>query len=120
MGLGGGSVFLLAALLFENTTQLQAQGMNLFFFLPVGLVSLLLHQKNRLISWRTALPVIFGGLAGSVGGAFLAPLLPGDFLRNALAFLLLFLGTKELFSKPAEPENTPLFSEKQDDSAPHR
>ena len=63
MGLGGGGVLLLW-LAFSGMDQLAAQGVNLFFILPVGAAGLWLHRKNGLVAWRAALPMGVGGLAG--------------------------------------------------------
>ena len=63
MGLGGGGVLLLW-LAFSGMDQLAAQGVNLFFILPVGVAGLWLHRKNGLVAWRAALPMGVGGLAG--------------------------------------------------------
>ena len=51
MGLGGGGVLLLW-LAFSGMDQLAAQGVNLFFILPVGAAGLWLHRKNGLVAWR--------------------------------------------------------------------
>ena len=67
MGLGGGGVLLLW-LAFSGMDQLAAQGVNLFFILPVGAAGLWLHRKNGLVAWRAALPMGVGGLAGGGGG----------------------------------------------------
>ena len=104
MGLGGGCVFMIAALLMGSSGQLQAQGMNLLFFLAAGLVSLIIHQKNRMIRWRTALPVMMGGLLGGIVGAMSAPLLEEDLLRKIFAAFLLFMGAKEFFMKDDKKE----------------
>ena len=48
MGLGGGGVLLLWLSLL-GMDQLTAQGVNLFFILPVGAVGLWLHRKNGLV-----------------------------------------------------------------------
>ena len=71
MGLGGGGVLLLW-LAFSGMDQLAAQGVNLFFILPVGAAGLWLHRKNGLVAWRAALPMGVGGLAGLGAGVALA------------------------------------------------
>ena len=70
MGLGGGGVLLLW-LAFSGMDQLAAQGVNLFFILPVGAAGLWLHRKNGLVAWRAALPMGVGGLAGLGAGVAL-------------------------------------------------
>ncbi len=96
MGLGGGCVFLVAQLLVHDVAQLVAAGMNLLFFIPIGIVSLFFHQKNKLIKWKNALPAIFGGVLGGAAGALLSPLLPEFVLRYAFAGLLVVMGIKQI------------------------
>ena len=55
MGLGGGGVLLLW-LAFSGMDQLAAQGVNLFFILPVGAAGLWLHRKNGLVALAGRLP----------------------------------------------------------------
>ena len=87
MGLGGGGVLLLW-LAFSGMDQLAAQGVNLFFILPVGVAGLWLHRKNGLVAWRAALPMGVGGLAGLGAGVALAGRLPGTALSKLLGLLL--------------------------------
>lgn len=47
LGLGGGMVLILYLTLIAGTGQLEAQGINLFFFLPIAAVSLFFHTKNK-------------------------------------------------------------------------
>ena len=92
MGLGGGGVLLLW-LAFSGMDQLAAQGVNLFFILPVGAAGLWLHRKNGLVAWRAALPMGVGGLAGLGAGVALAGRLPA--LSTRLGRLLAGVGGRE-------------------------
>ena len=94
MGLGGGGVLLLW-LAFSGMDQLAAQGVNLFFILPVGAAGLWLHRKNGLVAWRAALPMGVGGLAGLGAGVALAGRLPGTALSKLLGLLLAVVAVRE-------------------------
>lgn len=99
MGFGGGFVLIIYLTVFADTNQITAQGVNLLFFLPVALVSLIIHQKNHLISWKTLLRLLPGGILGILLGAFIAAHLNVDFLQKLFGGLLIFVGCKELFHK---------------------
>ncbi len=99
MGFGGGFVLIIYLTVFENINQITSQGVNLLFFLPVALVSLIIHQKNRLISWKTLIKLLPGGILGILLGSFISTNINVDFLQKLFAGLLLFVGCKELFHK---------------------
>lgn len=103
MGFGGGFVLIIYLTAFAGVNQITAQGVNLLFFLPVALVSLLIHQKNRLIKWKVLLKLIPGGLLGIASGAFIAAHIDVSFLQKMFAGLLIFVGFKELFHKNVDP-----------------
>lgn len=102
MGFGGGFILIIYLTAFTNTNQLTAQGVNLLFFLPVALISLLIHQKNRLIRWKTLLRLIPGGILGILTGAFVSAHIDVNFLQKMFATLLIFVGFKEIFHKNSE------------------
>lgn len=99
MGFGGGFVLIIYLTAFAEVNQITAQGVNLLFFLPVALVSLVIHWKNGLVKWKVLLKLIPGGLLGIVIGAFTASHINVGFLQKLFAGLLIFVGFKELFHK---------------------
>lgn len=106
MGFGGGFILIIYLTAFTDTNQLTAQGVNLLFFLPVALISLLIHQKNRLIRWKTLLRLIPGGILGILAGAFVSAHIDVDFLQKMFAALLIFVGFREIFHKKSEKDLT--------------
>ena len=48
LGLGGGMILILYMTIFAGYTQLDAQGINLIFFIPIALLSLIIHTKSKL------------------------------------------------------------------------
>ena len=107
MGLGGGSLLLLYLTLAAGVEQLEAQGINLLFFLPTGLLAVSLHSHSRLIRWKIALPAIAAGLAGSLAGSWGAGLLPQEWLRRLFGGLVLALGVRELWAARKQPGGPP-------------
>ncbi len=96
MGLGGGGVLLLYLSAFTNTNQLKAQGINLIFFVPIAVVSILLHLKNRLINKKSALFMMLGAVPSALLGAYLNSFVSQDILRKVLAAFLIVLGVKQI------------------------
>ena len=99
LGMGGGSVLIIYLTAYLGMEQLQAQGVNLVFFLPVAAVALVLHQKHGLIRWRVALPLAGLGLVGVYFGASLAMHLGSELLGKLFGGLLLIIGLREVFAK---------------------
>lgn len=99
MGLGGGFVLLIWLTLHDGMPQRQAQGINLLFFLPIALISVVMHLRSGLIDKRLVLAMIPGGVAGAVLGALASQMVGNDILRKIYAVFLLFFGLRELFRK---------------------
>lgn len=102
MGFGGGFVLIIYLTVFLNVDQITAQGVNLLFFLPIALVSLIIHQKNRLIKWKILLKLIPGGILGILLGTLISSCIDVGFLQKLFAGLLVFVGFKEVFHKNTE------------------
>lgn len=108
MGLGGGFVLMIWLTLFADVEQKAAQGINLLFFLPIALVSLIIHIKGGLIDKALLKKYLFGGVVGAVLGTLASNIIAAELLRKLFALFLLAFGLKELFSakKQEAPEQT--------------
>ncbi len=93
MGLGGGGVLLIYLTVFADTGQLAAQGINLLFFLPIGLLSVVIYSLKHQIVWKTVLKMWLGGLVGVAAGFFLAKTLDTYYLSKIFASFLVLFGT---------------------------
>ncbi len=102
MGLGGGSLLLLYLTLLAGTEQLQAQGINLIFFIPCALVSLLVHNRAGRIDWKLTLPTAAWGIIGAVGGFLLSGFIGGRLIGKGFGLFLLVLGARELFRRASD------------------
>lgn len=98
MGMGGGGILLIYLSAFTNTPQLKAQGINLIYFIPIAIVSLIFHIKNGFLKKKVALFMIISAVPAAVLGAFLSGNIDQDLLRKGLALFLLFLGLKEIIT----------------------
>ena len=99
MGVGGGTLLLILLTHVLQVPQLQAQYINILYFIPASLLAGLLHAKHGLVDKHTVLWCAAGGLAGAVGGSFLASMVQPDQLRLGFSWLLLAVGVWQLFQK---------------------
>ncbi|EEG31314.1 hypothetical protein CLOSTMETH_01112 [[Clostridium] methylpentosum DSM 5476] len=106
LGLGGGFVLLIYLTAIANVDQMQAQGMNLLFFLPIAALSLWLHAKNGLVDKAPLWPAVLTGIAGAVAGAFIAFGIQTHWLSKLFAVFILIIGVKELFFQKKEKTDT--------------
>lgn len=97
MGLGGGAVLIIYLSLFTETPQLKSQGINLFFFIPIALVAVIIYAFKKEVKWRLTLKISLFGMLGTVIGWFFAGYLGGDIISKLFGLLLIILGVKELF-----------------------
>lgn len=99
MGLGGGMVLIVYLTVFADFSQLAAQGINLVFFIPIAIISLVLHTKNKLVEWKKAVPAVLWGTAAVIISAWLANRIEQSLLSKAFGIFLILMGLKELFFK---------------------
>ena len=92
MGLGGGFVLLIWLTMFQDMPQRAAQGINLLFFLPIALVSVVMHARAGLID------------LGTIGSQVVG----NELLRKLYALFLLAFGLREIFRKaPSDTKKEP-------------
>ncbi len=96
LGMGGGGIFLIYLTVFLGLPQLQAQGVNLVFFIPVALVALIIHWKNGLVKWKIVLPCVLVGLPGVWAGVQAATWFSEALLGKLFAVFLAVIGFREL------------------------
>lgn len=101
-GIGGGSVFILYLTLFKKVEQLEAQGLNLLFFIPSALIAVSVYAYKKMLSYKILFPLILGGILGVGLGSVLLKVLPVRYLKLCFALFLLLVGTKTLFQKKKE------------------
>ena len=100
MGLGGGSVLILYLVLFTTTPQLESQGINLIFSIPIAVFSIYIHRKNGLVSPdKTTCKISALGIVGAALGVYATTFIDATILTKLFAVFLLFIGLKDLFKK---------------------
>ena len=101
-GVGGGTLLLVYMTVFAGLDQHLAQGINLLYFLPAGLMALPAHLKNGYVVKPVLLPAIGAGLALAALAAWAATALDVEVLRKCFGAFLIIVGTMELFGKARE------------------
>ncbi len=99
MGLGGGGILIIYLSLFTDTDQLTAQGINLLFFIPIGILSLIIYGIKKQIKWKTTAKIAVFGVIGAIIGIFLADFLGGNITGKIFGGLLIIMGIYEIFFK---------------------
>ncbi len=97
MGIGGGAILIPALIMAENLSQQTAQGINLTYFIPTALISLIVHLKNKSIKVKTAIVLGVAGLPGAVIGSLFAGGLRDGILRKMFGGFLLIVGIYEIY-----------------------
>lgn len=103
LGIGGGFVLLLYLTAVASVPQLEAQLLNLVFFLPIAVISLGFHIKHKLIDGKAVWPSVMGGLIGVFLGVWIASALTNEWLAKLFAIFILIIGIRELLTK-TKPE----------------
>lgn len=99
MGMGGGAVLIIYLSLFTDTPQLKAQGINLLFFIPIGLTALIIYAFKKQIKWKTVLPLSLYGIIGTFLGIMLTKYISNDWLSKIFGVFLILMALKEFFTK---------------------
>lgn len=99
MGMGGGAVLIIYLSVFTQTEQLASQGINLMFFIPIGLLAVVIYAFKKQIKWKTTLLLAAWGLLGTVIGLMITDLLGGELTAKLFGGLLILIGIKEIFCK---------------------
>ena len=97
MGFGGGGVLIIFLVVFSNTPQLMAQGINLIFFIPCALLSVVIYGAKKQINFKEIIPVILGGILGAIPASFLLNLIDTRYLSKIFAVFLIFMGIISIF-----------------------
>ena len=96
MGMGGGTLLIPILTLLAGFKQLEAQGINLISFIPMSIVALILHFKNKLVKFKQTYLLAIIGAAVSLLSALLAVNINNKLLKNLFAVFLIIIGIWQL------------------------
>jgi uncharacterized protein len=99
LGLGGGKILIPALVLFMSVNQAEAQGATLLSFVPIAVVAVVTHMREKNIDWSLVGWVIVGGVIGSMIGSMIAMKLSLNILRSMFGIFLIVLGIFEWLVK---------------------
>lgn len=99
MGMGGGTILIPILTIFFNVGQKEAQAINLVAFIPMAIVSLAIHIKNKRVKKEGLLWIIVPAVLTSVGGGFAAQAVNGEVLKRIFGGFLLLLSVVQFFSE---------------------
>ena len=103
-GVGGGTLLLVYLTAVAGVDQHLAQGINLLYFLPAGLLALPAHIKNGYVEKKALLPCIAAGLTCAALCAWAATGLEADLLRKLFGGFLVLVGLSEILLKGLKKE----------------
>lgn len=107
MGVGGGILLVPLLVILFDTPQQIAQGVILASFLATAPVALYNHFKNGYIKTKLTVYLASTALFGAAGGAWLANIMDGAWLRKGFAVFLLIMGLYQTFSKAPKKQTPP-------------
>lgn len=99
MGMGGGTILIPLLTIFFNVGQKEAQAINLVAFIPMAIVSLAIHIKNKRVKKEGLLWIIVPAVLTSIGGGFAVQAVNGEVLKRIFGGFLLLLSVVQFFSE---------------------
>ncbi|CDE73168.1 putative permease [Acidaminococcus sp. CAG:917] len=91
MGMGGGTLLVPILTVFLSMAQKTSQFMNLVAFIPMSVVCLFLHFKNKLVDFKKVLFILIPAVIMAIASSFLAVKADGDFLQKGFGIFLILL-----------------------------
>lgn len=92
MGMGGGTLLIPILTLLAGFEQLEAQGINLISFIPMSIVALILHFKNKLVRFKQTYWLAIIGAIVSLLSALVAVHINNTILKKLFAIFLIAIG----------------------------
>ena len=109
LGVGGGMILIIYLTVFGGFDQLAAQVINLIYFIPIAIMSVMIQIKNNLIEWKKIIPSIIIGVIFAAAGTYAAEHIGSPALKKIFAVFILLIGVKELLVS----KNTDSFTKKE-------
>lgn len=97
MGMGGGTVLIPLLTILFKVPQKLAQAINLIAFLPMGIVALIIHIKNKLVRGKNLAFIIIPACIFAVLSSFLSNHLKNQLLSKIFGGFLIFLALLQFF-----------------------
>lgn len=98
IGMGGGTILILFLTIFLNYDQQSAQSLNLIFFIPTAIMSIIIYIKEKNIKLKLAYTISIFGIIGSIIGAKIANYIQTEQLKKWFGIFLLMIAINEIYS----------------------
>ena len=96
--MGGGTILILLLSIFLKLNQHVAQGVNLIFYIPTALTSVIVNLKNKNILWKEVYIVIAVGLIAAAISAQISSKMNVKMLRKLFGAFLIGIALYEIYS----------------------
>ena len=96
MGMGGGTLLIPLLTVFGGVEQRLSQGINLIAFIPMSVVALVIHAKNKLLLPKYLLTTALPAVAASVPASLLVRKIRNKVLSRSFGVFLALLGVAQL------------------------
>lgn len=96
MGMGGGTVLIPMLTIFFGVSQHVAQAINLISFIPMAIVAIILHARNKLIDFKIAWLIMSSGVVASFFSSYIAKSIKGEILSKIFGGFLVLLAIIQL------------------------
>ena len=98
MGMGGGTVLIPLLTIFYGVGQHSAQAINLIAFIPMAVIALIIHLRNKMVVFKDVVLIVVPGIISCIIGCYLARNLSGDVLRRCFGGFLILLSVWQVIT----------------------
>lgn len=98
MGMGGGTFLIFFLTYFLQVNQYVAQSVNLIYFIPTSITSVIVNYKNKNIDFKIAIYISLIGIIGAFLGVKLSLYINVFLLRKIFGLFLLIIGIYEIYT----------------------
>lgn len=96
LGMGGGTVLIMILSCFFNVNQKIAQSINLIYFIPTAIITIIINAKNHQINFKISMFIALSGIIGTIIGALISINIDVSILRKLFAIFLIIIATYEI------------------------
>lgn len=97
LGMGGGTILILLLTIFMKFEQHIAQAVNLIFFIPTSIASIITNIKYKNIDFKLSKIIIIFGIVGAILGSNFSQKITSNVLKKFFAIFVLGIGFYEIY-----------------------
>lgn len=96
--MGGGTILILLLSIIMNIDQHIAQAINLVFYIPTAITSIIIGIKNKNIEWKEAVTIVISGIVGAIISANISSRMNVGLLKKLFGLFLIIIAIYEIYS----------------------